>query len=314
MSFLFSEKFDIMKKITKERGVSMQKIRKAVIPAAGLGTRFLPATKAMAKEMMPVVDTPSIQYVVEEAIKSGIEEILIITGKGKNAIEDHFDANISLENNLIEKNKDALLEKVQSTTIPSIHYVRQAYPQGLGDAILQARAFIGNEPFAVLLGDDIMPNPVPLTKTLMELSEKYDKGVIATIQIPKEKADRFGMIDIEGEMEPHVFNTKHLVEKPKPEETPSNLGIVGRYILPPEIFDILKEQEPDAGNEVQLTDALETLNKRNSLLAYEYTGTRYDVGDKYGMLIANIEIGLEHEETSEKMHEHIIKLAKKLNS
>ncbi|QII82442.1 UTP--glucose-1-phosphate uridylyltransferase [Jeotgalibaca arthritidis] len=290
----------------------MQKIRKAVIPAAGLGTRFLPATKAMAKEMMPVVDTPSIQYVVEEALKSGIEEILIITGKGKNAIEDHFDANISLENNLIEKNKDDLLNNVQSTTIPSIHYVRQAYPKGLGDAILQARAFVGDEPFVVLLGDDIMPNDVPLTKTLMGLAEQYDKGVVATIQIPKEKSDRFGVIDIQDEIGPHLYNTKHFVEKPLPEQSPSTLGIVGRYVLPAEIFTILENQEPDQGGEIQLTDALETLNKQNSLLAYEYTGTRYDVGDKYGMLVANIEIGLQHEETSEKMKEHIIELAKAL--
>ena len=290
----------------------MQKIRKAVIPAAGLGTRFLPATKAMAKEMMPVVDTPSIQYVVEEALKSGIEEILIITGTGKNAIEDHFDANISLENNLIEKGKDDLLKKVQSTTIPSIHYVRQAYPKGLGDAILQARAFVGDEPFVVLLGDDIMPNEEPLTKTLMGLAEQYDKGVVATIQIPKEKSDRFGVIDIQDEIEPHLYNTKHFVEKPLPEQAPSTLGIVGRYVLPAEIFTILENQEPDQGGEIQLTDALETLNNQNSLLAYEYTGTRYDVGDKYGMLVANIEIGLNHAETSDKMKEHIIELAKTL--
>ncbi|APZ49230.1 UTP--glucose-1-phosphate uridylyltransferase [Jeotgalibaca sp. PTS2502] len=290
----------------------MQKIRKAVIPAAGLGTRFLPATKAMAKEMMPVVDTPSIQFVVEEALKSGIEEILIITGKGKNAIEDHFDANISLENNLIEKGKDDLLKKVQSTTIPSIHYVRQAYPKGLGDAILQARPFVGDEPFVVLLGDDIMPNDQPLTKTLMDLSEQYAKGIVATIQIPKEKSDRFGIIDIKDEIEPHLFSTNHLVEKPLPEQAPSTLGIVGRYVLPAEIFTILENQEPDQGGEIQLTDALETLNKQNALLAYKYMGTRYDVGDKYGMLVANIEIGLNHAETSDKMKEHIIELAKTL--
>ena len=290
----------------------MQRVRKAVIPAAGLGTRFLPATKAMPKEMMPVVDTPSIQYVVEEAMKSGIEEILIITGKGKNAIEDHFDANITLENNLIEKGKDALLDKVKATNIPSIHYVRQAYPQGLGDAILQAEPFVGNEPFVVLLGDDIMPNEVPLTKQLIEIYDKHGKGSVATIRIPKEKTNRFGVIDIFEELEENLHLINHLVEKPSPEEAPSNLGIVGRYLLTPEIFEILRNQAPDAGGEVQLTDALETLNQKTPLVAYEYTGERYDVGDKYGMLVANVEFGLQHDETSEKMKNYIKALSHKL--
>lgn len=290
----------------------MKKVRKAVIPAAGLGTRFLPATKAMAKEMMPVVDTPSIQYVVEEAIKSGIEEILIVTGKGKNAIEDHFDANITLENNLREKGKDKLLQTVVSTNIPQIHYVRQAYPSGLGDAILQAAPFVGDEPFVVLLGDDVMPNEVPLTKQLIDVYEQYGKGSVATIRIPKESANRYGIIDVDGELAENLHLIKHLVEKPMPQDAPSNLGVVGRYLLTPEIFDILRRQEPDAGNEVQLTDALETLNQTAPLIAYEYTGKRYDVGDKYGMLVANIEFGLEHRETAEKMNHFIIELAKKL--
>lgn len=290
----------------------MKKIRKAVIPAAGLGTRFLPTTKAMAKEMVPVVDTPSIQYVVEEAIKSGIEEILIVTGKGKNAIEDHFDANITLENNLREKGKDKLLETVISTNIPQIHYVRQAYPRGLGDAILQAASFIGDEPFVVLLGDDIMPNEVPLTKQLIDVYEQYGKGSVATIRIPKESSNRYGVIDVDGEIAEKIHLINHLVEKPMPKDAPSNLGVVGRYLLTPEIFDILRAQEPDTGNEVQLTDALETLNKKIPLVAYEYTGKRYDVGDKYGMLVANIEFGLEHNETSEKMNNLIIELANKL--
>lgn len=290
----------------------MQKVRKAVIPAAGLGTRFLPATKAMAKEMMPVVDTPSIQYVVEEAIKSGIEEILIVTGKGKNAIEDHFDANIMLENNLREKGKDTLLEKVISTNIPQIHYVRQAYPNGLGDAILQAAPFVGDEPFVVLLGDDIMPDEVPLTKQLMDVYAKHGKGSIATIRIPKESTGRYGVIDLADELEGNLHLIKHLVEKPDPKTAPSNLGVIGRYLLTPEIFDILRKQAPDAGNEVQLTDALETLNQASPLVAYEYAGKRYDVGDKYGMLVANIEFGLEHDETKSKMKEFIKKLSKEL--
>ena len=290
----------------------MQKVRKAVIPAAGLGTRFLPATKAMAKEMMPVVDTPSIQYVVEEAIKSGIEEILIVTGKGKNAIEDHFDANIMLENNLREKGKDTLLEKVISTNIPQIHYVRQAYPNGLGDAILQAAPFIGDEPFVVLLGDDIMPDEVPLTKQLMDVYAKHGKGSIATIRIPKESTGRYGVIDLADELEGNLHLIKHLVEKPDPKTAPSNLGVIGRYLLTPEIFDILRKQAPDAGNEVQLTDALETLNQASPLVAYEYACNRYDVGDKYGMLVVNIEFGLEHDETNSKMKEYLISLANNL--
>lgn len=290
----------------------MHKIRKAVIPAAGLGTRFLPATKAMAKEMMPIVDTPSIQYVVEEALASGIEDILIITGKGKNAIEDHFDANISLESNLREKGKDALLKITQSTTIPSVHYIRQAYPKGLGDAILQAKTFIGDEPFVVLLGDDIMPNDVPLTKQLIDVYEKHGTGVVATMRIPKENTDRFGVIDIASELENHVYSVDHLIEKPQPEEATSNLGIIGRYLLPPEIFDVLRQQTPDAGNEVQLTDALETINQTSPILAYEYIGKRYDVGDKYGMLLANIEFGLEHKEIAGKMREYLKDLAKEL--
>ena len=290
----------------------MKKVRKAVIPAAGMGTRFLPATKAMAKEMMPVVDTPSIQFVVEEAIKSGIEEILIVTGKGKNAIEDHFDANFELEANLRGKGKDSLLKIAESTTVPSIHYVRQAYPKGLGDAILQAAPFVGNEPFVVLLGDDIMPSPKPLTKQLMDIYESHGKGIAATIRIPRESSNRFGVIDLGGEIADNLYSINHFVEKPAPEEAPSNLGIIGRYLLTPEIFEILKNQNPDDGNEVQLTDALETLNQITPLIAYEYTGKRYDVGDKYGMLIANIEFGLEHKDTSVKMKKYMSDLAKKL--
>lgn len=290
----------------------MSKVRKVVIPAAGLGTRFLPATKAMAKEMMPVVDKPSIQFVVEEAIASGIEEILIITGKGKSPIEDHFDKNFTLEENLKEKGKDKMLEMIQKTNIPHIHYVRQPYPRGLGDAILQAEAFIGNEPFVVLLGDDIMPNEVPLTKLLMDTYEQTGDGVVATMRIPKELSNRYGIIDIRKQVSEYVFSVEHFIEKPNPEDTPSNLAIIGRYLLTPEIFDILRNQAPDAGNEIQLTDAIETLNQIHPLVAYEYTGKRYDVGDKYGLLIANIEFGLEHKETKDNMREYIIALGKEL--
>jgi len=290
----------------------MTKVRKAVIPAAGLGTRFLPATKAMAKEMMPIVDTPSIQYVVEEAIASGIEEIIIISGKGKSPIEDHFDVNFALEENLREKGKTAMLDMVQKTNIPHIHYVRQAYPRGLGDAILQAETFIGNEPFVVLLGDDIMPNEVPLTKSLMDTYEQTKGGVVATIRIQKEDTNRYGIVDIKDQVSEHTYSVNHFIEKPSPETAPSNLAIIGRYLLTPEIFDILRNQEPDAGNEVQLTDAIESLNELHPLVAYEYTGKRYDVGDKYGLLIANIEFGLENKDTKDHMHDYIIALGKEL--
>ena len=292
----------------------MTKVRKAVIPAAGLGTRFLPATKAMAKEMMPIVDTPSIQYVVEEAMAAGIEEIIIISGKGKSPIEDHFDVNIALEENLKEKSKTAMLELVQKTNIPHIHYVRQAYPHGLGDAILQAEAFIGNEPFVVLLGDDIMPSEVPLAKALMDTYDETKGGVVATMRIPEDMTNRYGIIDIKEQVGEHIYSVNHFIEKPAPEEAPSNLAIIGRYLLTPEIFDILRNQAPDAGNEIQLTDAIESLNAIHPLVAYEYTGKRYDVGDKYGLLIANIEFGLENKDTADKMRPYLKELAKELKN
>lgn len=290
----------------------MQKVRKAIIPAAGLGTRFLPATKAIPKEMMPVVDTPSIQFVIEEALASGIKDILIITGKGKNAIEDHFDANSTLQQNLKEKGKDELLGKVEAINIPNIHYVRQAYPKGLGDAILQAETFVANEPFAVLLGDDIMPNEQPLTKSLIDVYNKHQKGVVASMRIPEEQTERFGIIDIKDQLEENVYTINHVVEKPQSSNAPSNLGIIGRYILSPDIFEVLRNQLPDADDEIQLTDAIETLNNEQPMVAYQYEGVRYDVGDKYGMLIANIEVGLQHKETSEKMRKYIKQLSKEL--
>jgi len=290
----------------------MQKIRKAVIPAAGLGTRFLPATKAMAKEMMPIVDTPSIQYVVEEAIASGIEEIIIVSGKGKSSIEDHFDVNFTLEENLRKNGKNEMLTILQKTNIPSIHYVRQPYPKGLGDAILQAAPFVGDEPFVVLLGDDIMPNDIPLTKLLMDTYEKTEGGVVATMRIPNNLVNRYGIIDIQDQVSEHVYSVDHFIEKPNLEDAPSNLAIIGRYLLTPEIFDVLRSQKPDSGNEVQLTDAIEALNQIHPLTAFEYTGKRCDVGDKYGLLIANIEFGLKKPETAKKMHDYIIALSKEL--
>ena len=218
----------------------MKKVRKAVIPAAGFGTRFLPATKAMAKEMLPIVDKPTIQFIVEEAIASGIEDILIVTGKSKRPIEDHFDSNIELEANLREKGKNELLELVQETTGLRIHFVRQSYPLGLGHAVLQAKAFVGDEPFVVMLGDDLMEDEVPLTKQLMDAYERTHASNIAVMEVPHEETSKYGIIDPDQELEPGLFNVRRFVEKPKPEDAPSNLAIIGRYLVPPEIFEILE--------------------------------------------------------------------------
>ena len=257
------------------------RVKKAVIPAAGLGTRFLPATKAMAKEMLPIVDKPTIQFIVEEALKSGIEDILIVTGKAKRPIEDHFDANIELEMNLQEKGKTDLLKLVEETTDVNLHFIRQSHPKGLGHAVLQARAFVGNEPFVVMLGDDLMEDRVPLTKQLMNDYEQTHAATIAVMRVPEKETSKYGIINPGEEVSKGLFNVKNFVEKPKPEEAPSNLAIIGRYLLTPEIFDVLATQKPGAGNEIQLTDAIDTLNKTQRVFAHEFSGTRYDVGDKF---------------------------------
>mgnify|MGYP001736569510 FL=1 len=257
----------------------MTKVRKAVIPAAGLGTRFLPATKAMAKEMLPIVDKPTIQYIVEEALASGIEDILIVTGKSKRPIEDHFDSNIELESNLEAKGKTELLELVQETTGINLYFVRQSYPKGLGDAVLQAKAFVGGEPFVIMLGDDIMRDEVPLTKQLIEGYEKTHASNIAVMEVPHEETYKYGIIDPESQVEEGLYNVRRFVEKPKPEDAPSNLAIIGRYLLTPEIFEILEKQEPGAGGEVQLTDAIDTLNLTQRVFAKQFKGERFDVGD-----------------------------------
>ena len=292
----------------------MKKVRKAVIPAAGFGTRFLPATKAMAKEMLPIVDKPTIQFIVEEAIASGIEEILIVTGKSKRAIEDHFDSNIELEMNLREKGKDDLLALVQETTGVRIHFVRQSYPLGLGHAVLQAKAFVGGEPFVVMLGDDLMQDEVPLTKQLMNAYESTHASNIAVMEVPYEETSKYGIIDPEQELEPGLFNVKCFVEKPKPEEAPSNLAIIGRYLLTPEIFAILENQNPGAGGEIQLTDAIDTLNQTQRVFAKRFEGTRYDVGDKFGFLTTTINYGLEHPQVKAQLKDFIIALGKELSA
>ncbi|MCY9664527.1 UTP--glucose-1-phosphate uridylyltransferase GalU [Paenibacillus alginolyticus] len=271
------------------------KVRKAIIPAAGLGTRFLPATKAMPKEMLPIVDKPTIQYIVEEAVESGIEDIIIVTGKGKRAIEDHFDISFELEQNLLEKQKFDLLTEVQKSSKVDIHYIRQKEPKGLGHAIWCARNFIGDEPFAVLLGDDIVRAEKPCLKQMMDQYESRHASVIGVKHVSDEEVSRYGIVD-GNEIEKRLYSINHLVEKPKKEEAPSNLAIMGRYILTPRIFDILNNQEPGAGGEIQLTDAIAELNRLESVYAYEFEGMRFDVGDKLGFIQTTIDYALQRED------------------
>lgn len=291
----------------------MQKVRKAVIPAAGLGTRFLPATKAMAKEMLPIVDKPTIQFIVEEAINSGIEDILIITGKSKRSIEDHFDSNPELEENLKEKDKMDLLKIVEETIGLNLFFVRQSYPKGLGHAVLQAKAFVGDEPFVVMLGDDLMKDDVPLTKQLIDGYEKTHASNIAVMKVPHEDTSKYGIIDPEAQLDDGQYNVRRFVEKPDPSEAPSDLAIIGRYLLTPEIFDILEKQEPGAGGEIQLTDAIDTLNKTQRVFALEYKGQRFDVGDKFGFLKTSIEYGLEHPQIKDDLKEFILEMADQMD-
>lgn len=293
-----------------------KKVRKAIIPAAGLGTRFLPATKALAKEMLPIVDKPTIQFIVEEALKSGIEDILIVTGKAKRPIEDHFDSNIELEQNLKEKGKTELLKLVEETTDINLHFIRQSRPMGLGHAVLQAKAFVGDEPFVVMLGDDlmnIMGDGTPLTKELISDYEKTHASTIAVMKVPHEDVDKYGVIAPEGEVSKGLYNVAEFVEKPAVEDAPSDLAIIGRYLLTPEIFQVLEKQKPGAGNEIQLTDAIETLNKTQRVFAHEFTGKRYDVGDKFGFVETTIEYGLNHPQIKEDLHDYIIAKAKELS-
>lgn len=292
----------------------MKKVRKAVIPAAGLGTRFLPATKAMAKEMLPIVDKPTIQFIVEEAIASGIEDILIVTGRSKRSIEDHFDANIELEEHLTKQGKDELLNLIKETVGINLYFVRQPYPKGLGHAVLQAKAFVGNEPFVVMLGDDLMNSDVPLTKQLIDVYDKTHASNIAVMEVPQEDTSKYGIIDPEREIEKGVYNVQRFVEKPDPEVAPSNLAIIGRYLLTPEIFSILETQTPGAGGEIQLTDAIDTLNQTQRVFATNFTGKRYDVGSKIGFLEMSIDYGLSHPEIKEDFKTFLTNLSQKLQA
>ncbi|MCD5325934.1 MULTISPECIES: UTP--glucose-1-phosphate uridylyltransferase GalU [Pontibacillus] len=275
-------------------------IKKAIIPAAGLGTRFLPATKAMPKEMLPIVDKPTIQYIVEEAIDSGIEDIIIVTGKGKRAIEDHFDHAPELEDNLMKKEKFDLLEKVKQSSKVEIHYIRQKEPMGLGHAIWCARKFIGDEPFAVLLGDDIVRADTPCLKQLIQQYEETRTSVVGVQRVPDEETHRYGIIDPDHHGGDR-YHVRSFIEKPEQGQAPSNLAIIGRYILTPEIMMFLDQQEIGAGGEIQLTDAIQKLNEIQRVFAYEFNGRRYDVGEKLGFIETTIELALEREELRDEL-------------
>lgn len=285
------------------------KIKKAIIPAAGLGTRFLPATKAMPKEMLPILDKPTIQYIVEEAARAGIEDIIIVTGKHKRAIEDHFDIQKELETTLYEKGKLELLDRVQySTELANIFYVRQKEQKGLGHAIYTAKQFIGNEPFAVLLGDDIVESDNPAIKQLMEQYEATGKSVIGVQKVPETETHRYGIIEPNSQDE-RLYEVNRFVEKPEQGTAPSNLAIMGRYVLSPRIFDYLETQTEGSGGEIQLTDAIERLNKDDKVYAYDFEGQRYDVGEKIGFVKTTIEYALKDEE----MRDEIIRYLQSLD-
>ncbi|WP_210135099.1 UTP--glucose-1-phosphate uridylyltransferase GalU [Staphylococcus sp. GDX8P80P] len=286
------------------------KIKKAIIPAAGLGTRFLPATKAMPKEMLPILDKPTIQYIVEEASRAGIEDIIIVTGKHKRAIEDHFDNQKELEMVLEEKGKSDLLEKVQySTDLANIFYVRQKEQKGLGHAIYTARQFIGDEPFAVLLGDDIVESDEPAIKQLMNVYEETGHSVIGVQEVPENVTHRYGIID-PLDKEGRRYEVKQFVEKPAQGTAPSNLAIMGRYVLTPEIFNYLKDQKEGAGNEIQLTDAIERMNNdTKNVYAFDFSGNRYDVGEKFGFVTTTIEYALKDDSISNKLKDYLKSLS-----
>jgi UTP--glucose-1-phosphate uridylyltransferase len=290
------------------------KVRKAVIPAAGLGTRFLPATKALAKEMLPIVDKPTIQFIVEEAKASGIEDILIIEGKLKRSIEDHFDSAPELEQNLLKKNKQAMLDMVKKTTDlgVNLYYVRQPHPKGLGDAVSLAKSFVADEPFVVMLGDDLMSDKVPLTKQLINDYQENKTSVLAVKRVPHDEVSAYGVIGPNGEIHEGLYNVKSFVEKPEPDEAPSDLAIIGRYLLTPEIFSILDKGTLGKGGEVQLTDAIDEMNKTQRVFAREFKGERYDVGNKFGFVRTTIEYGLKHSEVKDDLRKYIIQLGKTL--
>lgn len=284
------------------------KIRKAIIPAAGLGTRFLPATKAQPKEMLPIVDKPTIQYIIEEAVASGVEDIIIVTGRSKRSIEDHFDRSIELELELEKSQKEDYLEMVREIAdMANIHYIRQKQPRGLGHAVLVARQFIGNEPFAVLLGDDVVVSQQPCLKQMMEQFDIYKSSILGVQTVAREEVSKYGII-AGTQVSDRVYKVDDMVEKPKMEETPSQVAVLGRYIITPEIFDYLETQGAGCGGEIQLTDALKRLAKNQAVYAYDFKGHRYDVGTKTGFLQANIEFALRRNDLRQEMEEYLEKL------
>lgn len=281
------------------------KVKKAVIPAAGFGTRFLPATKAVPKELLPIVDKPTIQYIMEEVVSAGFEEVVLITGREKGSIEDHFDISIELENHLKKKGKDDLLKIIQDISeMITIVSVRQKEPLGLGHAVLCAKRVVGNEPFAVLLGDDLIDAEIPCIKQMMDIYQEMDGALIAIQRVPKHETHQYGIIKGKKIGE-RVYRIEDMVEKPKKGEAPSNLAIIGRYILSPHIFGILEKTRPDQRGEIQLTDAIRELNKNLPVFGYEFMGERYDAGDKLGYLQANIAFGLKHPEVGKKLKRYL---------
>ncbi|WP_455103503.1 UTP--glucose-1-phosphate uridylyltransferase GalU [Peptostreptococcus sp.] len=291
-------------------------VKKAVIPAAGLGTRFLPATKAQPKEMLPIVDKPTLQYIIEEAVASGVEEILIITGRNKKSIEDHFDKSVELELELENKGKTDLLEIVRGiSNMVNIHYIRQKEPKGLGDAIYCARYFIGDEPFAIMLGDDMVDNGQgpPCLKQLIDAYEAHNASILGVQEVDKENTDKYGIIDGQ-KLSDNIYKVKALVEKPDPDQAPSNVAILGRYIITPQIFDILGQIPPGKNGEIQLTDALEILKDKEDMYAYVFEGRRYDLGDKLGFLQATVDAALKKPELRDEFLRYLNQVCENENN
>jgi len=281
------------------------RVKKAIIPAAGLGTRFLPATKAQPKEMLAIVDKPTIQYIIEEAVQSGIQDIIIVTGRNKRSIEDHFDRSIELELELERGKKEETLRMVREISdMANIHYIRQKEPRGLGHAILAARYFIGNEPFAVLLGDDVVVSKKPCLKQMLDVFNEYQTSILGVQQVSDDVVDKYGIVDGRN-VDDGVYKVNDMVEKPAREEAPSNIAVLGRYIITPEIFEFLETQDAGKGGEIQLTDALKRLAKKQAMYAYDFKGHRYDVGTKSGFIQANIEFALRNDELKDEMREYL---------
>ncbi len=291
----------------------MMNVRKAIIPAAGLGTRFLPATKAQPKEMLPIVDKPTIQYIIEEAVEAGIQDIIVVTGRNKRSIEDHFDRSIELELELEKSDKQEMLDMVREISdMANIHYIRQKEPRGLGHAILAAQHFIGDEPFAVLLGDDVVVSRQPCLGQMLDVFKEYQTSILGVQTVAHEVVDKYGII-AGKQVDERVYKVNDMVEKPAPEEAPSDVAVLGRYIITPEIFRFLETQDAGKGGEIQLTDALKRLAKEQAMYAYDFKGHRYDVGSKVGFIQANIEFALRREELRAEMEEYLKKLQENLD-